>query len=355
MGAAVKERKREPLTAIFAFFIILGLLFTFTSFVWARDVHIRDDGVEWKIHTYSHRVEDVLRDAGLTLHQVDRVYPSPETTLPRVGAIEITRAYPVFIQVDGHELDYWLTGGTVAGVLGEKGIVLRNEDVVTPDPDTPTEPYMRIEVTRIFKHTITEKVVLSHREVRQPNPSMDRGLTRLVKRGHDGLREDTVQVTYADGRKVEKELLESQILRNRQDRIVQEGTNTLLAARGGLTLRFNRAMYVTATAYCPGTAEAGCPINELGHSRCTGSNNNGLTSLGIPAIAGTGSADNPHIIAVDPRVIPYRTTVYIQGYGFARALDTGGSIKGNRIDLLFSTHEAARRFGRRQLKIYLLP
>ncbi len=352
---ATKRKKRELLAPILCFFIVTGILLTGTSFILARDVVIDDHGVEIKVHTYSQRVEDVLKTAGITLHHQDLVVPHLAEELPRVGRIDITRAYPVHIRVDGQELDVWVREGRVEDILVEKGIVLEEADRVTPDLHTLTAPHMPIQVTRVFKQQVTEQVVMSFREVRQPNPSMDRGLSRVITRGHDGLREDAIEITYADGIMIDRELLESQVLRTRQDRIVEEGTNTLLAARGGQTIRFERAMYVTATAYCPGTAESGCPINEEGHSRCTGRNNNGLTSLGVLAIAGTGTKENPHIIAVDPRVIPYRTTVYIQGYGYAQALDTGGSIKRNRIDILFSTHQEALRFGRRQLKIYLLP
>lgn len=351
----IKSKKREPLTLIFGFFIVAGILLTFTSFMMARDIVISDNGVETKVHTYSQTVEDVLKVAGLTLHHRDLVYPHLHEDLPRVGRIDITRAYPVYVKVDGEELDYWVTEGRVSDILRENGIILNELDEVTPALHVSTSPHMSIEITRIFKQQVTERAVLSHREVRQVNSSMDKGFSRVIKRGHDGLKEDTIEFTYADGVKTDKELVESVILRERQDRVVEEGTNTLLAARGGQTIRFVRAMYVNATAYCNGTPESGCPINELGHSRCTGRHTGATTSLGVDAIAGTGTAADPHIIAVDPRVIPYRTMVYIQGFGYAQALDTGGAIKGNRIDLLFPTHQEALRFGRRQLKIYILP
>ena len=60
------------------------------------------------------------------------------------------------------------------------------------------------------------------------------------------------------------------------------------------------------------------------------------------------------IIAVDPHVIPYGTRVYIPGYGFAVAGDTGGAIVGNRIDLFMDSYHDAISFGRRNVEMYIL-
>lgn len=60
------------------------------------------------------------------------------------------------------------------------------------------------------------------------------------------------------------------------------------------------------------------------------------------------------IIAVDPRIIPLGTRVYIPGYGEAIADDTGGAIIGNRIDIAFDTYEEAMTFGRQYIEIYIL-
>lgn len=72
----------------------------------------------------------------------------------------------------------------------------------------------------------------------------------------------------------------------------------------------------------------------------------GITRSGTQVSRGT--------VAVDPRVIPLGTKVYIEGYGHAECLDTGGAIKGNRIDLYMETKEEAFEFGRRQVKVYIL-
>ena len=96
-------------------------------------------------------------------------------------------------------------------------------------------------------------------------------------------------------------------------------------------LNYSRVINMNATAYSPDPAENG------GYS---------VTALGTPLRRG--------VVAVDRRVIPLGTKLYIEGYGYARAEDTGGAIKGNKIDLLFNTKAECRNFGRRNVKVYIL-
>ena len=87
---------------------------------------------------------------------------------------------------------------------------------------------------------------------------------------------------------------------------------------------------VNASAYCP------CKL-------CCGKWSDGVTATGTSAwIRG---------VAVDPKVIPLGTKMFIPGYGLTIADDVGGAIKGDKIDVRFPTHEEAREFGRRTIRI----
>ena len=61
-----------------------------------------------------------------------------------------------------------------------------------------------------------------------------------------------------------------------------------------------------------------------------------------------------HTIAVDPKVIPYGSKVYIEGYGTYIAEDCGGGIKGNMIDIYMSSYNECIQFGRRKAKVYII-
>jgi len=70
------------------------------------------------------------------------------------------------------------------------------------------------------------------------------------------------------------------------------------------------------------------------------------SALGLPLRHG--------IVAVDPEVIPLGTRLYVEGYGYALAADTGSAIKGDRIDLFMADRDEALAFGVRQVRVYLL-
>ncbi|ALA13018.1 L-alanyl-D-glutamate peptidase [Bacillus phage TsarBomba] len=100
-----------------------------------------------------------------------------------------------------------------------------------------------------------------------------------------------------------------------------------------------KTLIVEATAYTPHPSE-----------------NGGTYGGQVLTATGFNLSKNPNarVIAVDPRVIPLGSRVYVEGYGEAMALDTGGAIKGNRIDVLLPTDSQANAWGRKQVKITVL-
>src|SRR5690606_41122594 len=117
-----------------------------------------------------------------------------------------------------------------------------------------------------------------------------------------------------------------------QGQVVAVGTmaNTEVASRGGAVVK---EFYVNSTAYT-----ASC-------NGCSGTTATGINLRANP---------NVKVIAVDPRIIPLGTKVYVEGYGYAVAGDVGGAIKGDKIDVFMPTKEQAFRFGRKKVKIRIL-
>ncbi|MEW6771829.1 MAG: peptidoglycan DD-metalloendopeptidase family protein [Bacillota bacterium] len=93
---------------------------------------------------------------------------------------------------------------------------------------------------------------------------------------------------------------------------------------------------VEATGYTAGYESTGKSPGDPGY---------GITATGTRARRGT--------VAVDPEVIPLGTKMYIPGYGYGIAEDTGGDIKGNRIDLFFDDVDEARQWGRKTVTVRL--
>ena len=109
--------------------------------------------------------------------------------------------------------------------------------------------------------------------------------------------------------------------------IVRQGVAQSVLTPEGY-VRYKKKIYGEATAYTWGGG-------ATGH-----------TSIGLWPKRG--------IVAVDPRVIPYYTKLYIPGYGMAIAGDTGGAIVGTRIDLFMDSLHECFQWGRRDVEIYIL-
>lgn len=118
----------------------------------------------------------------------------------------------------------------------------------------------------------------------------------------------------------------------RSDRMLMEGIRRMTEAspsRSGAGFRATRVLTMEATAYTPYDA-------------------------GVIGITANGNAMRRGLVAVDTRVIPFGTRLYIEGYGYAIADDTGGAIRGNKIDLAMDTLEEAFQFGRRSVTVHIL-
>ncbi|PFA12849.1 enterotoxin, partial [Bacillus cereus] len=99
-----------------------------------------------------------------------------------------------------------------------------------------------------------------------------------------------------------------------------------------------RELTVEATAYTAHPSENGTYGGRV------------LTAMGHDLTANP----NMKMIAVDPKVIPLGSKVWVEGYGEAIAGDTGGAIKGNRIDVLVGSDAAANKWGRKTVKVKVL-
>ena len=120
-----------------------------------------------------------------------------------------------------------------------------------------------------------------------------------------------------------------------------KSAKTTASSSGGKTKDFNYSKKLTVTA----TAYDTSPSSNGGHSK---------TALGLTPKYG--------IVAVDPKVIPLGTKLYIESadggkswsYGYCIAGDTGGAIKGNKVDLCFESKSECRKFGRKSATVYIL-
>jgi 3D (Asp-Asp-Asp) domain-containing protein len=234
--------------------------------------------------------------------------------------------------VDGRLIHLPSTGDTVREALADAEVTLDTNDEVNPSLDRPTPSEGLIQVRRISYREGTVDEKLPYRTiVRPPAPGKRPYHPTVVREGRGGLRRVTYRVKVIDGQDVERLRVEDIVVREPVHEIVISRKPQLLGSRGAYA--GHRSLSVVASAYDPGPGS--CPGTSDGRT-CNGKR------------AGYG------IIAVDPKVIPLGSKLYVPGYGYGIAADVGSAIKGNRVDLGYNSRSGALKWGKQRVRVTIV-
>jgi 3D (Asp-Asp-Asp) domain-containing protein len=292
-----------------------------------RQVEVIYDGVRQTLITRSATVRDVLLERHIFVGPFDEVTPPVDTEITHGMRIEVRRAIPVTLIADGQESRIYTVGRTPREVFARAGIEVGPNDRVFPGIDDEVAPRERVRVIRIREEIVTERRTVPPPLIQRLNRDAFPLRYRVVSPGRPGRVEVVYRVRFADGQAVKRTRLDRRILQPSQPRIVHLG-HAYVPSRAAL--RRLPSMLVEATAYAP------------------------FYGPGVGGITFTGMRAQRGVIAVDPRVIPLGTIVYVEGYGTAIAADTGGAIRGRRIDVCLDTPREAYQWGRRWVRIWIL-
>ena len=284
--------------------------------------------------TTAQTVGDFLRERGVTIGPRDYVAPAIATPLSDRMTITYRAAVPVTILTAHRRIALTSSAPDVGSLLEEQHIHLAATDEVKPSLADIVPANGVVKITRVLTWEREEHRAIPVQTIHRVDFSMTPGTKRLISSGKPGERIVMVSFVQRNGGSVKATIVKSNVLTKARPRIVAEGMGEYEAferfANRGLqhtSYVVASALQMVATAYTAGCA--GC---------------SGITASGRPAGHG--------IVAVDPRVIPLGTRLYIPGYGLAIAGDTGGAIRGYRIDLGFNSLGDALRFGRREVTVY---
>ena len=258
----------------------------------------------------------------------------------------------------------------VRDALQAAGITLQPLDRVQPNAQTVAYDKMTIRVTRIRATLLSRRVTLVSETLYRPTADIARGARQKIQVGLPGTQTIVERVWTRDGKTTLRERVSSKItlaarptvfalgtraayvpgripyhkryarsfslqsrLGSPRDRFRNAGKSStrLQVASPERAFRAVRSINLVATGYSPDPRENG------GYT---------VTATGLPI--GYGAA------AVDPRVIPLGTKLYVEGYGYAFACDVGGAIKGHRIDLAYDSYYLANTKGRKKVRAWIL-
>jgi len=206
---------------------------------------------------------------------------------------------------------------SVGAALSAAGIQLPDGAIIDPPADTPVSAGMFVRVVQLSASSDVETEYVESQTVYRSDPDLPPGETR-TERGHDGVRVRRYTVGYVNGEEVSRTLVDEHWDPEPVDTVIYYPTRTgrndsaPSADNGTVT----RTLSVYATWYNPASSGRAPSDPAYGHTA-------------------TGAVVTYGIVAVDPDVIPLGTRMFIPGYGYAVAADTGGAVKGYVIDLGF--------------------
>ncbi len=241
-----------------------------------------------------------------------------------------------------------LPAGTTADeAVKAAGITRGEEDYLNVPDGRFVSDDLVIEVTRVSYREYTKNFSISYKTETKYTSDLRQGASKVQRAGVAGVRTVTYRERIENGKVISTKTVKEEVTKQPVNKIILKGTKVgrvvseapmdIPLDSAGQPLKFAKKLTGKATAYTSDRGDSGSRT-ALG----------GKTQVGV--------------VAVDPRVIPYGTKLWIvspdgtQVYGYAVAGDTGGAVRTGAVlvDLYFDTYGECSRFGRRTMNVYIL-
>lgn len=296
---------------------------------------VSEGGFSTRHDTTAQTVGEALYEQGILIYAGDRFYPALDARLSPEMTVYIERAKPAILEVDGTRRLVRSHAQAVGEFLEEQGVRLEAQDKTIPERDAPLEAGLHVQVVRVYEEYYVEETPIPFQVLWEPDPSLEIDLREVAEWGREGALRKQVRVHYENGQEVHRTEEAEWVAREPIDRVIRYGTKIVLreleTPQG--TLTYWRKIRALATSYNAPTAGKAFDHPQYG-----------ITRVGWRARRG--------IIAVDPKVIPLYTSLYVPGYGLGVAADTGSAIKGRHIDLCYNDDDLVLWY--RWVDVYLL-
>lgn len=280
------------------------------------DITVESGSGHINLRTSASTVGGALKDAGIALYQADSISPGPATPIAGPMTVAYHPSRELQIAADGVTVHGRASAGTVGEALSQAGVALVGLDFSRPAADQPVPSDGEISVVRVSEQVKVELTPVSFDTQYQPLGDVEIDQQKLIKAGAYGVEAHQVRVRYEDGTETSRIEEGSWLAKAPEPRVVGYGTNIVVrsVSTDDGTIKYWRAVRMWATSYS--ASRAGVSPDAR---------NYGITASGKPLTKG--------LVAIDRRYIPFGTQMYVPGYGYALAADTGGGVKGRWIDL----------------------
>ncbi|MEG2597292.1 MAG: G5 domain-containing protein [Oscillospiraceae bacterium] len=338
---SILSKIAKPMAITLVAVMLTSILSGLASF--HRLVYVTDGQYTRILYTQLEDPKEILAEAEIPMKKYDTFFYNEKRD--SVYDLTIDRAYPVSVKADGKQLWAPMQGGSVSVALSRVGIKLGAEDVVTPALSESVNEGTVITVQRIEHRVRDEVSIIPFKTVYNKTNSLKTGETKVVTKGLNGEKVTTKKEYVVDGVIKESEIVKETTKKQPVNQVVLVGdkraATSPLVAPASLTLDQN-----------------GNPTNYVkkitGKGTAYSARKGAKTASGRYAIVGH--------VAVNPKVIPYGSKLYIKSvdnsfvYGYAIAADTGTALMDGRVmvDLFFNTYQECCRFGAKKMEVYIL-
>lgn len=249
----------------------------------------------------------------------------------------------ISLVVKGEEIKVSSFKKTVRELLSENEIQYDDDDIITPSLSSELKDYMEIKVVEVTQSQVTEKEDIPYSVKLIDDNDLLKGKTKVTQEGKSGEKEITYNLTYYDGKLVKKALEGEKISQEPVDKIVKKGIKEeVVVASRSTTSRNSSSSESKASSASNSASKNGKHMVVQ------------ATAYAGDSITSTGTVPKWGTIAVDPKVIPYGSKVYIPQFNKTFiAEDCGGAVKGNIIDIFMGSEAECYKWGRRTIDIYI--
>lgn len=317
-----------------------------------KKIELVINGEERVVVTTQSTFAELLEEQSVSVTRNDRVSSAADTRLKNGDRFEIQHTIPVQVIADGVTETRYTVGKTVAEAIEDLQVEVGELDKLTPAMEEALDFNTPIQVVRVQKVLEDQTESIPYDTVQQSDPNLLKGKEQVVSEGQEGVLAKTVEKVFEDGQLVAEQVVQTRVAVESVDRVVALGTKNpvvVLSAsspdidsvqKDEVSFNYKQVLNnVVLTAYTSDVQSTGKTSSHPQY---------GITASGTKVSEG-------RTIAVDPKVIPLGWWVYIEGIGLRRAEDTGGAIKGNKIDVYFDSASYAKRFGvKRGYKVYII-
>lgn len=323
------------------------------------------DGQAQTLETRESLLSDVLEKEQISLQPHDELSLGLSDEIKDGDRVVINRAQKISLTADGATKTLYTTEDTIGQAIDKLGIALEGYDKIFPSLDTTVSADMEIKIVRINKQTVQRTTNLPFRVIKTADPSLTVGTVRVAQAGKPGVMIQHIEKIYQDGELASMRMIGKEVQTVTKDKIIAVGTKAIpkpavvattsatTTSKSKTTSKSVKVSTKTSSKNVASKAGVDFEYKKMIKNVSMTAYSSEEPGIGTRTASGTRVTEG-RTIAVDPNVIPIGWWVYIEGLGFRRAEDTGGAIKGNKVDVYYDSLSHARNFGRKSRTVYVI-